>query len=72
MKLTEIHEWLTQNMPDFEFIPGTDTPHEENWNSILIKRDGQQLILDVSKVDNKKALKKLKEYIEAKWKQVVV
>ena len=42
---------------------------EENHSSIRIERDEQELILDVSKVDNDKALENLKVYIEDLWRR---
>jgi hypothetical protein len=70
MQVNEIKTYLEKELPDFKFIAGTETPHEENWNSIRIVRDGKELVLDVSKVENKKHAKKLKEFIELKWRGV--
>lgn len=70
VKLQEIKDYLEKELPEFTYILGTDTPHEENWQSIRIVRDGNELVLDVSKVTNKKEAKKLKSFIELKWREV--
>lgn len=67
MTTKEIKQYLEQELPDFKYISGEDTPHEENWNSIRVIRDGKEIILDVSKVDTKRGLKNLKAYIESLW-----
>ncbi len=67
MTTKEITEYLRTELPDFTYIPGDETPHEENWNSIRVIRDEKEIILDVSKVDNKRGLKNLKAYIESLW-----
>lgn len=71
MELTQIKTYLDKELPDFEFVLGTETPHEANWNSILVSREGQTMPLDVSKVDNKRALTNLKAFIESQWNKVV-
>lgn len=69
MKTEEVKEYLEKELPEFIYICGTETPHEQNWNSIRVMRDGKELVLDVSKVDNKKALESLKVYIADLWKK---
>lgn len=70
MKIEKVVEYLETELPEFTYTLGKDTPHEENWNSILINRDGNQLILDVSKVENKRGLENLKAYIKSLWDKV--
>ena len=70
MNTSEIKQYLEQELPDFTYISGEDTPHEENWNSIRVIRDDKEIILDVSKVDNKRGLENLKAYIESLWNHV--
>jgi len=67
METKEIKQYLEKELPDFTYISGDSTPHEENWNSIRVIRDGKEIVLDVSKVDNKRGLKNLKAYIESLW-----
>lgn len=67
MKTSEVKQYLEKELPDFKYISGEDTPHEENWNSIRVIRDGKELVIDVSKVDNKRGLRNLKAYIESLW-----
>jgi len=69
MDTKKVKEYLEKELPDFTYISGTDTKHEENWNSIIITRDDKELILDISKVDNDDALEKLKAYITDLWKR---
>jgi folate-binding Fe-S cluster repair protein YgfZ len=66
---TDIKAYLEKELPDFTYIAGTDTKHEQNWNSIIITREGKELILDVSKVDTEDALEKLKAYVSDLWKR---
>jgi len=70
MNTEQIKQYLEKELPDFTYISGKDTPHEENWNSIRIVRDGNELVLDVSKVATEKDLKQLKSFIELKWRSV--
>lgn len=72
MSLDNIKQYLEAELPDFTYISGRDTPHEENWNSIRVIRDGHEIVLDVSKVASKKDLKQLKSFIELKWRSVEV
>lgn len=67
MTVKEITTYLRKELPDFTYIPGDETPHEENWNSIRVVREGQEIVLDVSKVDNEKAMENLKVYIKSLW-----
>lgn len=67
MTTKEIKAYLEEVLPDFKYISGEDTPHEENWNSIRVIRDGKDLTIDVSKVDSKRGLKNLKAYIQSLW-----
>lgn len=69
MTTNKIAKILQKDLPDFTIISGADTPHEENWNSIRIVRDGQELVLDVCKVDNEDALEKLEAYVIDMWKR---
>jgi len=69
MDVQKITEYLRKELPDFKFIPGTETPHEENWNSIMIVRDDKELTLDVSKVENDEGLENLRVYIDDLWKR---
>lgn len=69
MKSSDIKEYLEKELPEFQYIAGDTTPYEENWNSIRIMRDGKELVLDVSKVDNKKGLVNLKAYVSDLWKR---
>lgn len=69
MDLKEVKTYLEKHLPEFSFISGKDTPHEQNWNSILVEREGQQIAIDVSKVETKKHLKNLKAYIQGQWEQ---
>jgi len=71
VELKDIKAYLDKELPDFEFVLGTDTPHEANWNSILVSRGRHHMALDVTKIDTKRACKKLKEFIEIQWKRVV-
>lgn len=71
MNVYEIKAWLIDNLPEFEFTTGEEAKQpESNWNSIQVFRDGQELIIDVSKVDNEARLNKLKDYIQGMWSQV--
>lgn len=70
MGITEVKDYLEKELPDFTYLLGTDTPHEENWNSIQVTRDNHELAVDVSKVKNTKHLKDLKAMIEAMWERV--
>ena len=67
MNVKEVKQYLEQELPDFTYISGDETPHEENWNSIRVIRDSKELVIDVSKVDNKRGLKNLKAYVESLW-----
>ena len=70
MEADKIKEYLVEELPEFSFMTGEEANQtEENHNSIRIERDEQELILDVSKVDNDKALENLKVYIEDLWKR---
>lgn len=69
MTTNKIAKILQKDLPDFTIISGADTPHEENWSSIRVVRDGQDLTLDVSKVDNQDAVDKLEAYITDMWKR---
>ena len=70
MEVDKIKEYLVEELPEFSFMTGKEANQpEENHNSIRIERDKQELILDVSKVDNDKALENLKVYIEDLWKR---
>ena len=70
MEVDKIKEYLVEELPEFSFMTGKEANQpEENHNSIRIEREEQELILDVSKVDNDKALENLKVYIEDLWKR---
>ena len=70
MEVDKIKEYLVEELPEFNFMTGKEANQpEENHNSIRIERDEQELILDVSKVDNDKALENLKVYIEDLWRR---
>ena len=70
MEVDKIKEYLVEELPEFSFMTGKEANQpEENHNSIRIERENQELILDVSKVDNDKALENLKVYIEDLWKR---
>ena len=70
MEVHKIKEYLVEVLPEFSFMTGKEANQpEENHNSIRIERDKQELILDVSKVDNDKALENLKVYIEDLWRR---
>ena len=70
MEVDKIKEYLVEELPEFNFTTGKEANQpEENHNSIRIERDKQELILDVSKVDNDKALENLKVYIEDLWRR---
>ena len=70
MEVNKIKEWLEKELPEFSFTTGEEANQpEENHNSIRIERDKQELILDVSKVDNDKALENLKVYIKDLWRR---
>ena len=70
MEVNKIKEWLEKELPEFSFTTGEEANQpEESHNSIRIERDKQELILDVSKVDNDKALENLKVYIEDLWRR---
>ena len=70
MEVDKIKEYLVEELPEFSFMTGKEANQpEENHNSIRIERDKQELILDVSKVDNDKALENLKVYIEDLWRR---
>jgi hypothetical protein len=67
MKIHEVKQYLEEKLPKFTFKLNENEGQE---NKLWIERDGQHIILDVEKVDSKRAAKKLKEYIEIKWKEV--
>lgn len=67
MTTNEIKQYLKKKLPDFEF---KTSDLEANENKLWIERDGQHMVLEVSKVENKKGAKKLKEFIEIKWKEL--
>ena len=70
MEVDKIKEYLVEELPEFSFTTGKEANQpEENHNSIRIERDKQELILDVSKVDNDKALENLKVYIKDLWRR---
>ena len=70
MEVDKIKEYLVEELPEFNFMTGKEANQpEENHNSIRIERDEQELILDVSKVDNDKALENLKVYIKDLWRR---
>lgn len=70
MEVDKIKEYLVEELPEFNFMTGEEANQpEENHNSIRIERDKQELILDVSKVDNDKALENLKVYIKDLWRR---
>jgi len=70
MEVDKIKEYLVEELPEFSFMTGKEANQpEENHNSIRIERDKQELILDVSKVDNDKALENLKVYIKDLWRR---
>lgn len=66
MNLKDIKQYLEERLPDFKFLTN---PNPGNENKLWIERDGQHIILEISKVENKKGAKKLKEFIETKWSQ---
>jgi hypothetical protein len=67
MNTEEVKQYLEKELPEFTYIT---SELEANENKIWIERDGQKLVLDVSKVGNKKEAKKLKSFIELKWREV--
>ena len=70
MEVDKIKEYLVEERPEFIFMTGKEANQpEETHISIRIERDKQELILDVSKVDNDKALENLKVYIKDLWKR---
>ena len=57
MEVDKIKDYLVEELPEFSFMTGEEANQpEENHNSIRIEKENQELILDVSKVDNDKAL----------------
>lgn len=74
MTFNDVKLYLEKKLPKFT-LKADDTidiktgkPYNEN--KLWIERDGQHIILDVQKVDTKAGAKKLKEFIELKWKGV--
>jgi len=67
MTTEEIKAYLEEKLSEFIFITN---PIEGNEHKLWIERDGQHMILDVAKVENEAGAKKLKEFIELKWKGV--
>lgn len=67
MELNQIITKLQKDLPDFKYEAGN---RSENANSVRIERDGQEIYLNLSKVQDEKDYKQLKDYIEGLWKQV--
>ena len=67
MNTEAVKQYLETELPEFTY---KTSELEANENKIWIERDGQKLVLDVSKVSNKKEAKKLKSFIELKWREV--
>lgn len=67
MTVEEIKTYLEQELPEFTY---KTSDLEVNENKLWIERSGNKLILDVSKVASKKEAKKLKSFIELKWREV--
>lgn len=78
MNLLELKQYLEKKLPSFTFYTDEETKAKydgkmvvkPNENGLFVTRDGQALYLDVEKVDTKAGAKKLKEFIELKWKGV--
>lgn len=67
MNTDELKQYLEKKLPNFTF---KTNPYEGQEHKLWIERDGQHMVLDVEKVDTKAGAKKLKEFIELKWKGV--
>lgn len=67
MNTNEVKQYLEKELPNFEY---KTNPNEGNEHKLWIERDGQHIILDVQKVVDEKGAKKLKEFIELKWRQL--
>lgn len=65
--IQELKQYLEKKLPNFTF---KTNPHEGQEHKLWIERDGQHMVLDVEKVDTKAGAKKLKQFIELKWKGV--
>ena len=74
MNIDEIKNYLETELPDFIYktddSTNIQTGLQENINKIWVERDGQYIVLDISKVVTKKDLKQLKSFIELKWRSV--
>ena len=67
MNTQDVKQYLEKKLPAFTFRLNKNEGQE---HKLWIERDGQHIILDVQKVDTKAGAKKLKEFIELKWKGV--
>lgn len=67
MTTQELKQYLEKKLPNFTF---KTNPNEGQEHKLWIEREGQHMVLDVEKVDTKAGAKKLKEFIELKWKGV--
>lgn len=65
MDLQEIKSYLEEKLPKFTFITNNNKGNEK---SIWIERDGQHMIIDISRIQTKKQLKDFKDYIKGQWK----
>lgn len=76
MNIQELKQYLEEKLPSFTFYTDEETQAKydgkmvvnPNENGLFVTRDGQAMYLDVSKVDTKAGAKKLKEFIELKWR----
>ena len=69
MNTEEVKQYLETELPEFTY---KTSDLEANENKIWVERDGQHLVLDISKVATEKDLKQLKSFIELKWRSVKV
>ena len=78
MNIEAIKQYLEKKLPEFTFYTDEETKAKydgkmlvtPNPNGLFVTRDGQAMYLDVKKVNAKAGAKKLKEFIELKWKGV--
>lgn len=74
MTTHEIKTYLEKELPEFTYKTDDSvdllTNTKLNENKLWVEREGHYVVFDVSKVTGKKEAKKLKSFIELKWREV--
>lgn len=68
MRITSVKKKLEKALPDFTFQTGEEAGQpESNWGSILVRRGGHELPINVSKVQSKGDIRALVNFIKKQW-----